>query len=191
MRSYVRAAILTLCAILAAYGIKTAGVNALGLDPESVALDEYGDMMLFARTLFQNESDAFQTLTMELCELDGLSIRRRADGSSCVRVDGDYVPTAEALSRLGAEDPEGLAALADRLFAGSEVEVENSDGDTLVEGYASVLNLSVSGGEVLFTTQYHELGCVGVAYTAGAPLPGYNTIALVEDWVIFYQMDKT
>ena len=48
-----------------------------------------------------------------------------------------------------------------------------------------------SGGEVLFFTQYHELGCVGIAYAPDGTVYDLSTIDLVEDWKLFYKMDQT
>ncbi len=188
MGTYLRAGIMTLCAVFLAYALKTVGVQALGLDPETNALDAYGDMMLAGRELFQEEDQAFQELTMHILEMDGLRLTRMADGSPCEMTESGPIPAGEAFSRRGAAEPEALEELTRQLFDGAEVLVENSSGEELVTGQAQVLNLSVSGGEVLFFTQYHERGCVGVAYAPDGTVSGMNTIDLVEDWKIFYEM---
>ena len=188
MSTYIKAGIMTLAAIFLAFVFKSVGVNALGLNTETNALDEYGDLMLEARELFIEQNEDFLELSLEIFDMDDLSLRRLADGSSVAWLDGELVPSAEAFERVGAEDPQALAEAADRLFAGLEVSVEDSDGSELVSGHAQVLGVGVKDGEILYFTGLHELGCVGIAYSPGGGVGGYESIELVEEWKIFYEM---
>lgn len=188
MSTYIRAGIMTIAAVLLALALKTTGMSALGLDPETNALTEYNDMMLEARELFIEDNEAFLDLAMALHGMDGLRLRRCADGSAAAWLNGELLSPEAAFAALGAENPEELAALADRLFSGMDVVVEDSEGGELVSGHAQVINACAQDGEVFFFTDYHELGCIGIAYSPSGKTGGYDSNELVEEWRIFYLM---
>lgn len=190
MRTYIKAGIMTLIAVFLAFAFKTVGTGALGMDAETNALDRYSDMMLEARGLFLEQNEDFLELAMAMHGMDGLRLRRCADGTAIAWLDGGFVPVEEAFSELGADRARLMAETADRLFAGSDVSVQSSGGDELVSGHAQVINVCAADGEVLFFTHYHELGCVGVAYSPGGSTGGYDSIELVEEWRIFYLMTE-
>lgn len=188
MSTYIKAGIMTLAAVFLAFAFKSVGTSALGLDTETNTLDKYGDMMLEARGLFLEQSEDFLDLAMAIHDMDGLRLRRCADGTAIAWLNGSFVSMEDAFTELGAEDPQLLAETANRLFAGSDVSAESSGGEELVSGHAQVLNICAADGEILFFTHYHELGCVGVAYSPSGSTGGYDSIELVEEWRIFYQM---
>ncbi len=190
MSTYIKAGIMTLAAIFLAFAFKSVGLSALGIDTETNTLDEYSDMMLEARGLFLEQNEDFLNLSMAIHGMDGLRLRRLSDATAVAWLDGEFVPLEEAFAMLDAENPAQLAETVDRLFAGSSVSVENSDGEELTSGLTQVLNICVFEGEILFFTQYHELGCVGITYSPSGNASGYDSIELVEEWRIFYIMTE-
>lgn len=188
MSTYIRAGIMTLTAVMLAFALKLFGMSALGLDPETNALTDYNDMMLEARELFLEDNADFLDLAMALHGMDGLRLRRCADGSAAAWLNGELMPAEEAFASFGAENAQELAEIADRLFAGMDVVIENSEGEELVSGHAQVINACAQDGEVFFFTDYHELGCIGIAYSPSGKTGGYDSNELVEEWRIFYLM---
>ena len=188
--TYIKAFVMTLAAVFLAYAFTSVGVTALGLDPETNLLDDYGDLMLEARGLFLERSDDFQTLTQAILGETSLSLVRRADGTSAARLNGELTETRNALETLGFSDAAALTEAADLLCLGAEVNIEGSDGETIVQAPACVYSAAVIGDEVWFITGYHPQGCVGVAYAPDGDVAGYHSIELVEDWRIFYEINE-
>lgn len=188
MSTYIKAAIMTLAAVFLAFVFKSVGVNALGMNEETNALNAYSDMMLQARELFLEKNEDFLELSMEIFDMHGLCLRRTADGGCVGWAQGSAVSAGELLAQFGAQQPEELAERAGSLFAGQEVLIENSEGEALVSGYAQVLSVYVSDEEIFYLTGLHELGCVGVAYAPDGTAGEYQSIELVEEWKIFYEM---
>ncbi len=189
MSNYIKAVIMSLAAVFLAYAVKTAGMAALGQDPETNLLNDYSDMMLEARELFLEYDEEIRELAYFIADMDGLRLRRCADSTAIAWTDGQNLPMEEAFAQFGAEDPARLADLANTIFAGAEVSSENSEGEVLVSGFAQVINVSVSDGEVLFFTHYTPTGCVGIASTVDGYAGGYESIELIEEWRIFYEMN--
>lgn len=199
MKTYIKAAGGVLLAIVLAWCFMRTAHNALGMDEESNTLDDFSDMMLAARELFQVDFTEFQDLTAALQNETELYLIARRDGTPTAFLNGEMMTVAEAYTALGLENVENLTAITETLFTGADVEVEgDGEGEILVSAHVRVQEVVITEQCVQFFTDYHAQGCVGLLYRkVQEQIPGYDLITLLEsdgawepDWQIFYQMEE-
>ena len=201
MKTYLKAIGGAALAVVLAWFFLRVAHNALGMDVESNTLDDYADMMLSARELFQVDAEAFQELTAAIQEETSLRLIARRDGTPAAFLGEEMMAPEAAFAALGLSDPAHLAEITETLFAGAEVEVESATDaeETLVTRHVRVQAVAVTGQCVQYFTDYHEAGCVGLLYRkVEEEIPGYDLITLVQsegawepDWQLFYQMAET
>ena len=190
MKTILKAAACTVLTLVCALVFSTLLMNAIGMNPESVALDEYSDRMLEARSLFVEKNEDFQALAAALKEHTGLQILQTAGGEPVCMDNGEVIPAQDILSALEPDTAQALTSALRTLYEGAEVSAVNSDGQELTGGLCRVMAVFVRDWGVEFYTAYHKHGYVGILYT-GADMhkPPYDLVELVEDWQIFYHMD--
>ncbi|MGI5936280.1 MAG: hypothetical protein ACOX7I_05730 [Oscillospiraceae bacterium] len=190
MKTAFTAAGLSLLAVFLAYAFRLTLWNSLGLNPETIVLEEYGDMMLEARGLFMEMSEEFQSLARAAADMEGLHILRRADGRPAAIRGNEAMEPASVFAGPGAEDLDALLENLEAVFRGAEVAVPGDGGEETEAAHAQVLSISVTEDAMEFYTHFHKLGYVGICYKK-TPEAGENRdrIELVEDWQIFYKMD--
>ena len=190
MKTIVKAVLGAAIAVFLAFAFTHLLMSLIGLDPETNALDDFGDMMLHSRSLFVERSEQFQSAAAALQEQEGLTLLATSAGKPVSVSSGTAVPAAEVLSQLGIENSAELAEEIEQLFAGAEVSSVNSDGEELTRGFCRVQRISVRDWGVEFYTDFHEQGCVGILYAAEGGTPPYQLVELVEDWQLFYVMQE-
>jgi len=190
MKTIVKAILSAAAAVLLALAFSRLLFGVLGLDAETNTLEDFGDSMLQARSLFVARSGEFQDVAAALEGQSGLFIRRTAGGRPVLLRAGAVVPAEELLRELGASDSEALAQALQRLYDGAEVSSRNSDGEELTAGHCQVWSVAVSDWGVAFYTDCLPAGFVGVALVKPGQTPPYPLVELVEDWQIFYRMDE-
>ena len=111
MKTILKAAACTVLTLVCALVFSTLLMNAIGMNPESVALDEYSDRMLEARSLFVEKNEDFQALAAALKEHTGLQILQTAGGEPVCMDNGEVIPAQDILSALEPDPALRWAAL--------------------------------------------------------------------------------
>lgn len=174
-----RVALAVLLAALAAYGVKTSYVAAMGLDPETELLDDFADMMIEAQDLFGNYASEFIGLGDGLAP--GLTLVAGRDGTPyCRGADGPERFDAEAYGLSP-----GQAEFLYELFSGAEAEPAAEEASAVI----SVRLLVVNGDYIKFYTHFDDRGCVGIYCDLTGENPErLDTIEMYENWGVFNAM---
>ena len=190
MKSILQAIAGTALAILLGYMFVWVAKENLGLNPESVTLDEYNNYMLEAKSYFVDNSEELQKLGMTVIDMNGLRLLRGRSGSITALTSGGVEDASAALSALGAEDGGALADTARELMKGYVVDIQNDDQETLVSEYTQIQSISVTPEGIYFFTHYLPDGVVGFKYAKDtAAADGYSSIRMTDEWCIFYTIE--